>query len=84
MRASIVTSLSIPPKLLREAERLAKREGRTRSELMREALRRYMADSRWRELQEFGRTQARKLGITEADVERLVREERAERSRPEV
>jgi len=84
MRASIATSLSIPPKLLREAERLAKREGRTRSELMREALRRYMADSRWRELQEFGRTQARKLGITEADVERLVREERAERSRPEV
>ena len=79
-----MTSLSIPPKLLREAERLAKREGRTRSELMREALRRYMADSRWRELQEFGRTQARKLGITEADVERLVREERAERSRPEV
>ena len=83
MRTSVVTSLSIPPKLLREAERLAKREGRTRSELMREALRRYMVDSRWRELQDFGRRQMRKLGITEAEVERLVRADRAERGRKE-
>ncbi len=79
MRARKVTSLSLPPKLLREAERLAWREGRTRSELFREALRRYVADSRWRDLQEFGRAQARKLGIKESDVERLVREYRAER-----
>ncbi len=79
MRTTKVTSLSLPPKLLREAERLARREGRTKSELLREALRRYLADSRWRELQEFGRPQARKLGIEESDVERLVAEYRAER-----
>lgn len=60
-------------------ERLARREGRTKSELLREALRRYLADSRWRELQEFSRPQARKLGIEESDVERLVAEYRAER-----
>ncbi len=77
MRTTKVTSLSLPPKLLREAERLARREGRTKSELLREALRRYVADSRWRELQEFGRSQARKLGIEESDVERLVAEYRA-------
>ncbi len=71
-------SLSLPPKLLREAERLARREGRTRSELLREALRRYVADSRWRELREFGRSQARKLRIDEADVEQLIAEYRAE------
>ena len=79
MRTTKVTSLSIPPKLLREAERLARREGRTKSELLREALRRYVADSRWRELQEFGRARARKLGLSESDVERLVQEYRAER-----
>lgn len=79
MRTTKVTSLSLPPKLLREAERLARREGRTKSELLREALRRYLADSRWRELQEFGRSQARKLGIKESDVARLVAEYRAER-----
>ena len=76
MRTTKVTSLSLPPKLLREAELLARREGRTRSELLREALRRYLAESRWRELQEFGRKQARKLGIAEEDVERLIAEER--------
>ena len=79
MRTTKVTSLSLPPKLLREAERLARREGRTRSELLREALRRYVADSRWRELQEFGRSQSRKLGIKEPDVERLLQEYRTER-----
>lgn len=78
MRNTKVTSLSLPPKLLRETERLAQREGRTKSELLREALRRYIADSRWRELQDFGRSHARKLGIDEADVERLVAEYRAE------
>ena len=76
MRTSKVTSLSLPPKLLREAERLARREGRTKSELLREALRRYVADSRWRELQEFGRSQSRKLRIKESDVERLIQEYR--------
>jgi metal-responsive CopG/Arc/MetJ family transcriptional regulator len=79
MRSTKVTSLSLPPKLLRAAELLARREGRTRSELLREALRRYLADSRWRELQEFGRSQARKLGIEESDVERLIAEYRSER-----
>ena len=78
MRTTRVMSLSLPPKLLREAERLARREGRTRSELLREALRRYVADSRWRELREFGRSQARKLRIDEADVEQLIAEYRAE------
>lgn len=79
MRTSKVTSLSLPPKLLREAERCARREGRTKSDLLREALRRYLTDSRWRSLQEFGRSQARKLGLNESDVERLVAEHRAER-----
>ncbi|MBV8136122.1 MAG: ribbon-helix-helix protein, CopG family [Deltaproteobacteria bacterium] len=79
MRTTKVTSLSLPPKLLRQAEILARREGRTKSELLREALRRYVADSRWREVQEFGRAQARKLGIEESEVERLVAEYRTER-----
>lgn len=79
MRTSKATSLSLPPKLLREAERLARREGRTKSELLCEALKRYMVDSRWRELQEFGRSQARRLGINESDVQRLIAEDRAER-----
>jgi len=76
MRTSKVLSLSLPPKLLREAERVAKKEGRTKSELFREALRRYVLERRWVELRRFGAQQARKLGLTEADVERLIEEYR--------
>src|SRR5438046_6172945 len=41
MRNTKVYSITMPPEMAREAERLAKKEHRTMSELMREALRRY-------------------------------------------
>jgi CopG family transcriptional regulator/antitoxin EndoAI len=76
MRTSKILSLSLPPELLREAERVAKKEGRTKSELFREALRRYIQEQRWTELRRYGARQARKLGIKETDVERLIEEYR--------
>lgn len=72
MRTSKILSLSLPPALLREAERVAKKEGRTKSELFREALRRYLQEQRWAELRLYGVQQARKLGIKEAEVERVI------------
>jgi len=41
MRISRTKSISLPPEQLRRVERLAKRENRTISELVREALRHY-------------------------------------------
>jgi Arc/MetJ-type ribon-helix-helix transcriptional regulator len=41
MRTSRTLSVSMPPTQLRQVERLAKKENRTLSELVREALRRY-------------------------------------------
>ena len=41
MRTSKTLSVSLPPAQLKRAERLAKRENRTLSELVREALRHY-------------------------------------------
>jgi Arc/MetJ-type ribon-helix-helix transcriptional regulator len=41
MRTTKVYSITMPPEMAKQAERLAKRENRTMSELMREALRRY-------------------------------------------
>ena len=79
MRTTKVISLSLPPELLREAERIAKKEGRTRSELFREALRRYILESRWEELKRYGAGKARRLGIREDEVERLIQEFRRER-----
>jgi CopG family transcriptional regulator/antitoxin EndoAI len=76
MRTTRVLSLSLPPDLVREAERIAKQEGRTKSELFREALRRYLEERRWRALQRYGQGRARRLGMTERDVERAVQEVR--------
>jgi len=74
MRTTRVLSLSLPPDLVREAERIAKQEGRTRSELFREALRRYIEERRWRGLQRYGAGRARRVGMSEGDVERAVQE----------
>jgi Arc/MetJ-type ribon-helix-helix transcriptional regulator len=41
MRTSKVVSVSMPPNQLKQVERMAKKENRTMSELIREALRRY-------------------------------------------
>jgi CopG family transcriptional regulator/antitoxin EndoAI len=79
VRTSEVVSISLPPKLLREAERLAKKEGRTRSELFREALRRYLAEQNLRELQLYGAQKAKKLDInSDEDILRLIKEYRQE------
>ncbi len=74
MRTSKILSLSLPPELAREAARIAKREGRTRSELFREALRRYIQEQRWTDLRRYGARRARNLGVREPDVQRLIEE----------
>jgi metal-responsive CopG/Arc/MetJ family transcriptional regulator len=74
MRTTRVLSLSLPPNLIREAERLAKQEGRTKSELFGEALRRYVEECRWRRLQRYGARRVQGLGMSEADVGRAVQE----------
>jgi CopG family transcriptional regulator/antitoxin EndoAI len=64
--------------MAKEVQRVAREESQTRSELFREALRQYIATrSRWRALQQYGAKQARKLGIKESDIERLIDEYRS-------
>lgn len=80
MRTTKILSLSLAPELLKAAERIARKEGRTKSELFREALRRYIAEQEYRELQRYGLRQARRLGFTEADTARLIQEHRKARA----
>jgi metal-responsive CopG/Arc/MetJ family transcriptional regulator len=54
MRTTTTLSVSLPPKLAREAERTAKRKGRTKNDLLREALRRYLLEEKVRRLQQNG------------------------------
>jgi len=46
-KKSRVINMSVPVALLKEVDRLAKREERTRSEIFREAARRYVEQHRW-------------------------------------
>jgi prevent-host-death family protein len=63
---------------IEEAEKIATEGNRTRSELMREALRRYIAEMELRRLQRYGFKKAKELSLKEEDVQRFIDEYRAE------
>ena len=80
MRTTKLITISLMPEFMEEIEKLAKEERRTKSELVREALRRYIAEKELRRLQRYGLKKAGELGLKEEDVPRLVDEYRAEKS----
>lgn len=69
-------SVSVSDELMRDAEAIAEARGTTKSELVREALRRQIELEQLRELQRYGRRQAERRGIGPEDVEALVDEQR--------
>jgi CopG family transcriptional regulator/antitoxin EndoAI len=78
LRTTKLITISIFPELLKETEKVAKEENRTRSELIREALRRYIAAKELKRLQRYGSRQAKKLEIKEGDVQAIVDEYRVQ------
>ena len=71
-RTTEILSVSLSRKELEDISKLAKRERQTRSQLVREAIRRYQIMQNWQYLQKIGEKIATRLGIeTEADVERV-------------
>ncbi|MCX6089919.1 MAG: ribbon-helix-helix protein, CopG family [Candidatus Atribacteria bacterium] len=78
MRTSKIQSLSLPPEMAREMEKLAREEGMTKSELFREALRQYIRKNKWDKIREYGIQKAIELGIeSEEDIEKLIDEYRS-------
>jgi metal-responsive CopG/Arc/MetJ family transcriptional regulator len=73
-------SVSIPDDLAAEAEALAQASGKTKSEVVRDALRRHVQHERQIELQRYGRSRAEARGVGPEDVEALVDELRATRA----
>jgi CopG family transcriptional regulator/antitoxin EndoAI len=71
-RITKTVTLSLPPEMDKKISALMKKEGRTRSELLREALRRYMEQQEWKETLRYGRMRAKERGITEDQVEDIV------------
>jgi CopG family transcriptional regulator / antitoxin EndoAI len=70
-------NISFKEDLLAEIDRIARRESRSRSELIREAARSYIdRKKRWERIFVFGSKQAKKLGLKAGDVEAAIREQR--------
>ena len=71
-RTTKTITLSLPPEMADKIDKLMKEEGRTRSELLREALRRYAEEREWRKIYRYGDMKAKQRGITEDQIEDLI------------
>ena len=76
MRVTKIWNISLPPDMAEAAEKIAKEESRTKSELVREALRQYLWARKWKELRMYGERKARQKGIREEDVPVIIHEAR--------
>ena len=66
-------NLSIPKKLLQLLDSQAKAELKTRSELLRDAVRSYLVRlNQWEEIFSFGRAQAAKVKIKPSQLEKVI------------
>ena len=82
MRATNLITLSLPTELLDETQPAARQEDRSRSELIQEALRQYLASRRWQRLRRWGAETADRLGLKAEDgLQRLLEKVRAGRRR---
>jgi metal-responsive CopG/Arc/MetJ family transcriptional regulator len=74
-------SVRMPSSLMAQIKAAADEEQRTSDELVRDAVVRYLEERRWQRILAYGEQQARSLGLTEADVPRLIEEYRKEHGR---
>jgi len=79
-RISRTVTISLPPRLYEEVERLAKQENKTRSELFRDMIKvyeEYLDEKRLLRLRRLGKETASRYGIrSEDDIVKLVHEAR--------
>ena len=71
-------NIALPKELVKKVDEVAKREYRNRSELIREALRKYLIEiEEWQEIFDYGRKIGKKMGIkSEENVNKIVSEYR--------
>jgi hypothetical protein len=66
------TKLTIPPALAAEIQAAADEEHRPALAVLRDAIEGYRKGQRWRRTLAYGAERAKALGVTEADVPRLI------------
>ena len=77
-RTSRTITFSLPPEMAAKVEDVMREERRTKSELLREALRRYIEDREWKQILKYGESSARERGLSPEDVEDIVDKYRSE------
>lgn len=79
-RTTKTMSVSLPPEMVKEVERLAAIEKKSKSQLFRDMFELYeemQRERRWQNVRQAGSRAAKRLGITsEEDIERLIHEVR--------
>jgi CopG family transcriptional regulator/antitoxin EndoAI len=78
MKTKIV-NLSFPEDMLDEMDKAAKQEFRSRSDLVREAVRRYLLRKELNDQYAYGESKAKEFGIKPEDVNQLVKDVRSSR-----
>jgi len=79
VRQRVIMSVSVPPETAKEYRKIAKGKGTTASEFFREMFsfyKREKLEKEFRSLQDYGARKARKLNLTEEEIERLIFEGR--------
>lgn len=77
MRRTDTVTISLPPELASEVDRLAREEGRTRSDLLREAFRQYAERRlRWDALFRYGEARSTALKLREEQVAKAIKHRR--------
>ncbi len=77
MKTAKVISLSLPPDMEKEVQKVAKEEHRTVSELLREAFRQYLANRDLAIVRKEAHKIVKKMKLKPEDVARIVRESRS-------
>jgi metal-responsive CopG/Arc/MetJ family transcriptional regulator len=75
-RTTSILTISLPPEMVEKVNEFMKKEKRTRSELFREALRKYFEQQELREIVRYGMRKAREKGMSEDQVEDIIDVER--------
>jgi len=82
MKTAKNISITMPPAMLKEAEKAAREEGSTMSEFLRDALRRQLENREWQlawqKIRTYGSKKAKEMGLKPSDVNRLIAEYRTE------
>ena len=74
MSDNTAITFSLPPELANQVQKLSARQGLTRSQLVQEALRRYIEDIEWERVTRHAEQKAREGGISPEDVADLIEE----------